>query len=70
MQEPVGAGQEDIEDLVVDDPLELLGDGGKQRVLVKHGADLPNDGQEVGQDLSGQRRRRLQGVRLTQDPPS
>jgi hypothetical protein len=45
VQKPVRPGKEDVEDPVVDDALELAGDGGEQRVGIEDGRDLADDGQ-------------------------
>ena len=58
-QKALGVGQEDVEDAVVHDPPQLLRDGVKQLVRVEHGVDLADEGQQVGEELPGQRRARL-----------
>ena len=49
-------GHEDVEDPVVDDAPQLLGDRGEQLVGVEDGVDLSDEREEVGEQLAGQRR--------------
>ena len=60
-QRAVRLGQEDVEDPVVDDAAQLAGDGGQELLGIEDGVDLAHDGQELGQELPGQRGPRVHG---------
>src|SRR5262249_57909788 len=65
----VGRGQEDVEDLVVDDLPQLLRDGGQELVRVEHRVDLADDRQEIREQLSGERRTLSELAGAGHDPP-
>ncbi len=61
-------GKEDVEDLVVDDAAELLGDGGEQLVGVEDGVDLTHQQEQLRQQLTGQGRTVLDALRSAHGP--
>ena len=64
---PVAAGKEDVEDAVVDDPAQLLGDGREELVGIEDGVDLAHQGEQLAEQLAGQGWSRLEAVRGTHE---
>ena len=71
LQDAVGLGQEDVEDLVLDDPAELSARSWGELVGVEDGADLAHDRQEFGQELPGRAGPGVRtGLRTVRDNPT
>jgi hypothetical protein len=58
-QEALVVGEEDVEDPVVHDAPQLQGDRREQLLRVEHTADLPDEREQVGEQLARQRRASL-----------
>ena len=52
-QEPLGVRQEDVQDPVVDDPAQLLGDQAEQLRRIEHARDFADDRQQLRKHLTG-----------------
>ena len=60
-------GEEDVQELVVDDPPELAGDRGQERVGIEDRPDLSDDGKQLGEQGPRQQRRLLDRLGAAQD---